>query len=165
MSDGKECRPRDAIGNFADQFEFTEAARKETLPSGKGIFVDRVAGTKLSEKSRSPSSPMRPCLQITERGQTVLSQKPKMIDAKFLRQFPEFNESHTAQKLGGEGSIAEVPDQSGQTPEELLDSCYWRLRKQLEFDLSARVKSYPLDFFERLARSTPHYYGVRRFAE
>ena len=80
----------------------------------------------------------------------MLSQKPKKIDVKFLRQFPEFNESHTAQKLGGEGSIAEVLDESGQTPEELLDSCYWRLRKQLESDLLARVKSYPPDFFERL---------------
>ena len=80
----------------------------------------------------------------------MLSQKPKKIDVKFLRQFPEFIESHTERKPGGDGSISEVLDESGKTPEELLASGYLRLRKQLESDLLARVKSCPPDFFERL---------------
>jgi restriction system protein len=44
---------------------------------------------------------------------------------------------------------AEVLNEMG-APEELLASGYLKLRKQLEFDLLARVKSCPPEFFERL---------------
>ena len=70
---------------------------------------------------------------------------------KFLRQFPEFQEFHSPKKLGnGESIAAERQEEPSETPEELLASGYLKLRKQLEVDLLARVKSCAPDFFERL---------------
>jgi len=42
MSDGKERQIRDAVNTLTDRFKLTEVERKETLPRGKRIFVDRV---------------------------------------------------------------------------------------------------------------------------
>ena len=66
MSDGKERQIRDALNTLADQFELTEVARKETLPSGKGIFVDRVGWARsYLKKAGLLNYPKRGCFQIT----------------------------------------------------------------------------------------------------
>ena len=70
---------------------------------------------------------------------------------KLLRQFPEFEEFYNPKKSGGDELIHEPDEEStAETPEELLASGYLKLRKQLEFDVLARVKACPPDFFERL---------------
>ncbi len=150
--DGKAHQIREATNDLAKKFALTGSELKETLPSGiGGIFDNRVGWARTYlKKAGLLSYPKRSHFQITERGSTVLSKNPSNIDVKFLRNFPEFLEFHAPKKSTGEQPIAESPEESSETPEELLASGYLKLRKQLESDLLARVKSSPPDFFERL---------------
>lgn len=150
-SDGKEHQIREAVNVLADQFKLTETERRETLPSGGPIFDNRVGWARTYlKKAGLLSYPKRTHFQITERGQAVLTKKPSKVDVTFLRQFPEFVEFQSPKKPGEEESISEPSQDSSQTPEELLASGYLKLRKQLESDLLARVKSCSPDFFEKL---------------
>jgi restriction system protein len=151
-SDGNEHQIHEAATLLADEFKLTEAEQKEMLPSGVGgIFVNRVGWARTYlKKAGLLCNPRRSQFQITKRGMTVLSQKPKKIDVKFLRQFPEFVEFQSPKKSGAEEPILESLEESSKTPEDLIASGYLKLRKSLESDLLSRVKSCPPDFFERL---------------
>jgi len=151
-SDGNEHQIRAAVDTLAGQFNLTDIERKETLPSGiGGIFENRVGWARTYlKKAGLLSYPKRGHFQITERGQSVLRKKPGRIDVKFLKQFPEFIQFHAPDKSDTKSTIADTSESANETPEELLASGYIGLRKQLESDLLARVKSCPPDFFERL---------------
>jgi restriction system protein len=150
-ADGKEHQVREAINNLADQFQLTDGERKELLPSGNAVFDNRVywARTYL-KKAGLLQNPRWGYLQITDRGRTALAKKLERIDVKFLKQFPEFLEYYSGKKPAGEEQNQEPQETVNETPDELLATGYLKLRKQLEADLLARVKSCPPDFFERL---------------
>jgi restriction system protein len=150
-ADGNEHNTRETITALADQYGLTDAERKQMLASGLAtVFDDRFGWARYYLKRAGLlQNPRRSYFQITERGKAVLQQNPATIDVKLLRQFPEFEEFYNPKKPGGDETPQEA-DELGQTPEELLAAGYMKLRKQLEFDLLARVKSSPPDFFERL---------------
>jgi restriction system protein len=79
-----------------------------------------------------------------------LGQNLKKIDVKFLKQFPEFLEFQSPKKTAAGDVVIEPLEESSKTPEDMIASGYTKLRKSLESDLLARVKSCPPDFFERL---------------
>jgi restriction system protein len=140
-SDAKEHQIRAAVNTLADQFKLTEAERKETLPSGGGIFDNRVGWARTYlKKAGLLSYPKRMHFQITERGQAVLGKNPMKIDVQFLRQFPEFVEFQAPKREDDDRIPVDAHEESSETPEELLASGYLKLRKQLESDLLARVK-------------------------
>ncbi len=150
-ADDEEHQIREAVNTLADQFKLTEAERKETLPSGGGIFDNRVGWARTYlKKAGLLSYPKRTHFQITERGQTALGKKPTKIDVQFLRQFPEFVEFQSPKRGDDEPVSIDAHDESNETPEELLASGYLKLRKQIESELLARVKGCSPDFFERL---------------
>lgn len=94
-------------------------------------------------------SPQRGHVRITDRGRTVLAEKPEQIDRKFLRQFPEYREA-TKGKRSQKKSIE--PDNDGQqlTPEEAIEAAHRERRSALADDLLQSVLEAPPDFFERL---------------
>jgi restriction system protein len=152
VGDGKEHHIGEAVNALADQFGLSEAELNEMLPSGvEAVFKNRVrwASTFL-KKANLIEYPKRGFIQITDRGQNVLRQKPSRIDVKFLRQFPEFIEFQRPRKSSGEDVTVERVEESNDTPEELLASGYTELRRQVEADLLAKVKACPPEFFERL---------------
>jgi len=140
-ADGKEHRIREAVSALADHFGLSDAERKEALPSGPMIFDNRVRWAQTSLKHAGfLRYPQRAHIQITEQGQIVLSQKPAKIDVTFLRQFPKFLEFQSPKKSDEAESVSEPPQESRQTPEELMEWGYSELRKQLESELLDRVK-------------------------
>jgi restriction system protein len=150
-ADGREHRFRDAINQLADTFKLTDDDRKETLPSGGLLFDNRVGWARTYlKKAGLLSYPKRLFIQITERGKKALSEKPRNIDVKLLQQFPEFMDFIAPKKAGKPEAVADLHEESNDTPEELLAGGYLRLRKQLESDLLERVKSCAPDFFERM---------------
>jgi restriction system protein len=151
--DGNEHNTREAITQLAKQFGLTDAERKQMLASGlASVFDDRFGWARYYLKRAGLlQNPRRGYFQVTERGKTVLAQNPSRIDVKLLRQFPEFEDFYNPKKAAGDEPIHEPEEGSSvETPEELLASGYLKLRKQLEFDLLARVKACPPEFFERL---------------
>jgi len=153
-ADGKEHYTRDAINTLANQFRLTEQERKELLPSGVDRIFDNRAGWARTylKKAGLIDYPKRGYFKATERGLKVISQNISIIDVPFLKQYPEFVEFWSAKKpTEGVGSLeTDTTEVSTVTPEEALATGYLKLRKQIEFDLLARVKACAPDFFEWL---------------
>ena len=100
LADGKVYKYREIIEALVREFQVTEAERKEMLPSGQQeIFANRVGWAKTYlKKAGLIDSPQRATFVISEKGKEILSQNPARIDAKFLRQFPEFQEFNRVNK-------------------------------------------------------------------
>lgn len=150
-ADGNEHTLRSAVEELAEQFKLTEDERKELLPSGsQSTFSNRVgwARTYLS-KAALLESPRRGYFHITQRGREVLAKNPSEINVQFLYQFPEFIEFRTRHREP-EQAIETVESESLQTPGELLETAYQKLREDLSAELLKTVKECSPAFFERL---------------
>jgi restriction system protein len=152
-ADGGNHMLKEVLPTLADQFGLTEAERNELLPSGQeNVFRNRVswANTYL-KKAGLLRSERRGYFSITERGKDVLLQHPKSIDVKFLAQFPEFQAFKGASK--GESRLEEVPTLESavtQTPLELLETAYAKIRSELTADVLDRIKAESASLFERV---------------
>ena len=154
LADGKVYKYREIIEALAREFLVTEAERKEMLPSGQQeIFANRVGWAKTYlKKAGLIDSPQRATFVISEKGKEILSQNPARIDAKFLRQFPEFQEFNRVNKQNEtitlESNLS-TSDQE-QNPEELLENSYQEIRQALATDLLFILRKLSPDAFEKL---------------
>jgi len=150
IGDGKERSLREAIEHLGSEFALSDEERKELLPSGRqATFDNRVGWARTYMKKASLLDyTRRGFFCITERGQEVLSQNPTEINAKFLKQFPEFVEFQKVKKPDEGGSTP--PIQPPVTPEESLEAAFLELKESLASDLLQTIKQCPPDFFERL---------------
>lgn len=147
--DNKEHAIREAIDYIADAFGLTEQDRKEVLPSGSQYIIDNRVGWARTylKKAGLLESPKRSYFKITELGLDVLKKNPSGINVKFLEQFPLFIEFRNTKK---ERKIQEVEASLTQTPQELLEYGYQKIKKDLSQELLGFVKQSSPRFFERL---------------
>jgi restriction system protein len=150
-SDGAEHSLRDAIEALASEFKLSADERRELLPSGRQeIFANRVGWARTYMKMAGLlRSPRRGFLQITDRGLSVLKQKPAGIDVKFLEQYQEFRDFKALRKQPANNGEANDEEQTS-TPEEALERAYQNLRADLAADLLNQIKQTAPAFFERL---------------
>jgi restriction system protein len=152
LQDGQERTMREVPDALAERFKLTEEQRQELLPSGtKPLFDNRVAWAKLHLKNAGLiDNPVRGKVRIADAGKQVLAQKPLTMNCRFLKQFPSYLKfiDQTPGRIegSGEGSVIE----STQTPLELLDASYNRLRNATEDELLARLKTCSPGFFEQV---------------
>ena len=146
--DQKEHSLRQAIDALADQFSVTDEERKTLLPSGQQAILDNRVGWARTymKKAGLLESPKRGILRITSRGLEVLASKPPKIDAKFLKQFPEFV---VFQSLKSE-EPGQLEADTENTPEEILENAFLTLRRNLVADILAQIKSSPPYLFEKI---------------
>lgn len=154
VSDGKEHKYRDLIEKLAIEFQVTDEERKELLASGnQAIFDNRVGWAKTYlKKAGLIKSPLRATFVISDLGIQTLAKKPDRIDAKYLRQFPGFQEFQKASRndhVFDEEENSEILI-SEETPEENLDKAYQKIRKALSSELLNKVIDLSPAFFERL---------------
>lgn len=153
ISDGKVYKFRNLIDMLSEDFKLTEDEFKELLPSGQQpIFDNRVGwANTYMKKAGLIKSEKRGYLQITDLGQKVLSDNPKEINVKFLRQFESFNEFTKVKKNGSVKSkeIKEVTEEE-QTPEEMLEYAHQKLTNDLSQELIETIKICSPRFFENL---------------
>ncbi len=154
LADGKVYKYREIIEALVREFQVTEAERKEMLPSGQQeIFANRVSWAKTYlKKAGLIDSPQRATFVISEKGKEILSQNPARIDAKFLRQFPEFQEFNRVNKQNETITLERnlsTSDQE-QNPEELLENSYQEIRQALATDLLFILRKLSPDAFEKL---------------
>ncbi len=150
-SDGNEHSLREAIEGLSEKFGLTEGERKQLLPSGQQpIFDNRVSWARFyMSKAALLESTRRGYFRITQRGREVLAKNPDKINLKFLEQFPEFMEFRTRSNEPKE--VTDAADaESLQTPGELLETAYQKLREDLSAELLKIVKECSPAFFERL---------------
>jgi len=151
ISDGKEHKMRNVTEELAIKFGVTEEEQKELLPSGAApVFYNRTAWAKTYlKKAGLIDSPKQGSVIISKRGLDVLKDKPSSINVKFLKQFSEFVEFQTV-KRDDESEAETNEEQSTQTPEELLETAYQKIRKSLASELINKVVELSPAFFERL---------------
>jgi len=152
IADGKEYTLNEAVDSLARQFKLTDEERAELLPSGQTfLFGNRVGWARTYlRKSGLIDSPKRGHIVITKRGKDVLKEKPKEINVKFLKKFPEFLEFQSNKK---EDSSIETPfseETKQQTPEELLETGYQSIRKSLQQEILSKLKLIHPSFFEKI---------------
>jgi restriction system protein len=152
ISDGKEYTLNESVDQLAKQFKLTDEERAELLPSGQTfLFGNRVGWARTYlKKSGLIDSPKRGYIIITKRGKNVLKEKPKEINVKFLKRFPEFLEFQSSKKEENLNEISLSEEAKQQTPEELLETGYQSIRKSLEQEILSKLKSVHPSFFEKI---------------
>jgi restriction system protein len=148
--DGKTHSPSDAIESLALHFKLTKEEREELLPSGRHAKFDNRVGWVRTylKKAGLLESTGRAAFCITQRGVEVLMDNPPEINIGFLRKYPEFQEFIKATPKNHQEDEDEL--KLSQTPEEILESGYQELRRNLAQELLERIKSCSPKFFERL---------------
>lgn len=151
ISDGREYKMRNVTDELAIKFGVTEEEQKELLPSGVApVFYNRTAWAKTYlKKAGLIDSPKQGIVIISNRGLDVLKKKPSSINVKFLKQFSEFVEFQTSKREDEIGTETNE-EQSTQTPEELLETAYQKIRKSLASELINKVVELSPSFFEKL---------------
>lgn len=152
VSDGREYKLNDVVEVLSKEFALTAEERKELLPSGQTfVFGSRVSWARTYlKKAGLLDSPRRGVIVITPRGKDVLRDRPESIDVSFLRRFPEFVEFQTSTKKEETIGAGQSDNDTEQTPEEMLEVSYAKLRKSLAVEVLNRVMQLPPSFFEKL---------------
>lgn len=137
---------RDAREALTVSMKITAQDLQEMLPSGtQRTFDNRLAWAKTYlAQAKALDTPKRGVFRITDRGRQLLKQCPGRIDKEVLEQFEEFKR-FTNKEPGQIQEQAEV-----QTPEEIFQKSYERIKAQLAADLLDRIKKNSPQFFERL---------------
>ena len=156
VSNGEEYRLDEIVDLMAKEFKITDEQRKELLPSGQiFVFGSRVGWARTyMKKAGLIETPKRGYLKITDKGVNVLKQNPTGINITYLKQFPEFTEWQNIKKEDNQNNLGIEAIQSEsiitQTPEELLESSYQSIRKDLAHEILEKILNLPPSFFERL---------------
>lgn len=149
--DQQEHSLRNAIEALADLFALTNEERRELLPSGRARTFDNRVGWARTHLAKAGllTSTRRGYFRISERGLSVLSHNMDRVDMAFLRQYPEYLLFLKPQdKIDG---TDELPVRSElQTPEEILETAYQRVRQDLASELLEKINDCPPTFFEKL---------------
>ncbi|BAU66011.1 mrr restriction system protein [Stanieria sp. NIES-3757] len=149
--DKQEHSLQEAISYLANQFNLTEAERKELLPSGKQFtFHNRVGWARTYlKKAGLLSSSRRSYFQITLRGIEVLAQNPQVINVNFLAQYDEFIQFRQLNKKNSNNNLVQE-DTEKNTPEEILENAYQKLQENLSIEILETIKQCSPEFFESL---------------
>jgi restriction system protein len=151
INDGDEhivSEIRDLLAHFLN---ITNEERKELLPSGKMARYDnRIAWCQIYlARAGLIERTERGKYRITERGRNVLNDNPPNINIKYLKQFPEFLAFQNLSKQA-EKQILSKEEESGHTPQEILESSYQTLNIELAQEILDQVKKCSPKFFENL---------------
>ena len=149
--DGQEHRYREAIEDLAVSFGLSPEERKIRLPSGVDVlFNNRVGWANfILKKAVLLEATRRGYFRITDRGRKILEAKPKLVDMKFLEQFPEYMEFRAIKNEKPKQLKAESPAED-KTPEEALEAAHENLRANLINDLLQQLKTCPPALFEKI---------------
>jgi len=152
LKDGKEYKLDVIVDLMANEFNITDEQRKELLPSGQTfVFGSRVGWARTYlKKSGLIDTPKRGYLKITETGLNVLKQNLSEINITYLKQFTAFQEWQNIKKEESEPETIQSESIIIQTPEELLETSYQSIRKDLAQEILEKILNLSPAFFERL---------------
>jgi restriction system protein len=90
--------------------------------------------------------------RITPRGKELLGKKPKVVNVKLLKQYPEFLafQQLKGTRTGEKKDSTISAEAATATPSEALENAYENLRDELVDELLSRLKKSSPAFFERI---------------
>lgn len=136
----------------AEQFQLTEEERKERLPSGHQTVINNRVGWARTylNKAGLLCIPTKGMVQITPRGVIALADGPERITVKWLKQFPEFADFHTAKPRELDVPALLDVEVAETTPDEQLADAHQALVQSLADELLVQVRAATPSFFEQL---------------
>lgn len=155
MGDNQVHKGSELIPKLANHFRLSEEDRNELLPSGTQLkFENRVywAITYLKHAGLL-CYPSRGSCKITEVGLQVLSNPPELINLKYLRSFPLYQQWQLhmkSNKKGSQSSASAADNATSVTPDELIEESYANLTELLSTEILEKIKSCTPKFFEHL---------------
>lgn len=156
ISDGKNHKMNDVIESLTNYFKLTEEEKNLQYPTGSAyIFQNKARFARLYlMKAGLLESPERGFVKLSKNGSELMAKKPKQIDLKFLDQLPEFIKFKQAQKEKSKEKedevVVENKEIESQTPQELIEYGYQKIKKDLSHALLDYVKQSSPRFFEKL---------------
>ena len=152
LGDEQEHSKRESVEALAKEFHLTNEEMNELLSSGQqAVFDNRVGWARTyMKKAGLVESTRRGFFRITQGGLDVLKKNPKALDIKFLDQFPGFKEFRQVKRVKKGQEPVFIGRDDEQTPEELLESGYQKIRQDLIQELLGQIKQCSPIFFERL---------------
>jgi restriction system protein len=156
--DGKEHSLSEAADAIAQHFALSEEDRRELLPSGnQRKLYNRVGWSRFYLlKAGILEAVGRGRFKITDRGLSVLTSNPPELNVRFLEQYPEFLEFRGATRQARpatdslEESLQLAKDVPQHTPQEMLETSYQILRRELAQELLDKISLCSPRFFEEL---------------
>lgn len=143
-------RIADAVRHIIEYFRLTDEEQHESLANQRqSVIYNRVgwARTYLI-KAGLLASKQRGMMEITERGNAVLSQKLSGIDVQYLRQFSEFQ--HFWRPLQPKTSSVKSVEPVDKTPDEILEDTYLTMKTCVLEELLEKIHCCTPEFFEKL---------------
>lgn len=152
ISDGNEHSTTETHDTLAQHFGLTDEEVNLYLPSGnQKTFYNRVFWAKAHLKMAGLiENTRRGHFKITERGNQALAGNPTAINLKFLKQYPDYLENAGRTKNEDKNSLQDNDLEIIATPEEILESNYLQIRKNLALEILSKIKSSSPTFFENL---------------
>jgi restriction system protein len=137
---------------------YRKKSAKEKLPSGtQRKLYNRIGWSRWFLVKAGILEAVRPGrFKITQRGLSLLNSKPSELNIRFLEQYPEFVEFQAGHRSiqsssnSLEDSLPSGKDISQQTPQEMLETGYQILRRELAQELLDKISKCSPGFFEEL---------------
>lgn len=154
IGDFKEYSKKELVTVLADVMNLTDEEKVQMLPSGnQPVFYNRVSWVFAHFKiAKLIETPRRGVIKITQAGIDILKTNPQVINLELLRTLPTYIEARNAWKnKSAETTEALKEDENEiETPEELIENGYQKIRKSLEQELLLKLKTVDPYFFERI---------------
>jgi restriction system protein len=159
ISDGQIHNTQDAVSFLSNEFKLSEEELNEWLPSKKQkTFHNRVHWAKAHLKmSGAIENVSKGVFKITDKGKLILAKKPLSINVKYLMSvFPDYKEKinglRYTRKSDDSAAITntDVIEDMEETPEELIESGYQKIRRGLEQEVLSKLKTVHPSFFEKI---------------
>lgn len=152
LADLREHTMREVLDILIEYFHLTPEERKELLPSGQQtVFYNRVGWARTyMKKAGLVDSTKRGYIKITERGTVVLKSNLQKLNDEFLMRFEEFKNFKIMPVKIRTQKINKLHGEQQDTPLEILENAFGRIRETLASDLLEQVKNGSPSLFERL---------------
>lgn len=155
-ADGGEHARRDLTDTLAEECSLTADERRQLISSGRQPRFNNRVHWAISHLKMAGllESTRRGVYRITDRGKSVIAQKPAQVNIALLRQFPEYDKMvrgwrERARRPRPPRVHAPGPD-SAKTPAEQLEEAYQTLRANLARELLDQLQSATPGFFEKV---------------
>jgi restriction system protein len=144
----KEC-----VEHIEQLYNLTDEEKRERIPSGKQrVIYNRItwAISHMRKAGLVVSHEKRGFFSLTETGKNVLTNNPKRVDMKNLREFPSYREFRGRKNNISEMVLPENLENIDKTPDEIIGTLSSQLDLQLADDLLEAIYNNTPTFFESL---------------
>jgi restriction system protein len=151
--DGNNLTVKDSVDHVEELFSLSDEEKQERVPSGKQRTIyNRVtwAITHIRKAGLIEPYGKRGNYKITADGKELLSESPKDINVKLLRDYTSYREFIKTESQVTKAILPTAFEDADKTPEEIMGALSEQINLQLAKDLHDEILNNTPGFFENL---------------